>query len=88
MKITQYMNAEKIIVGADGSGIRERWKYGLRILRDPEVISQSGASLRHGAAEKLIKAAEDRGMEVSAQEIQRRLRCARAYPTEFKSVTP
>lgn len=82
MKITQYMNAEKIIVGADGSGIRERWKYGLRILRDPEVISQSGASLRHGAAEKLIKAAEDRGMEVSAQEIQRRLRCARAYPTE------
>lgn len=81
MKITQYMTAEKNIVGADGSGIRERWKYGLRILRDQQVIAPGGG-LRHGKAETIIKAAEDRGMEVSAREIRYRMQCARTYPTE------
>ena len=82
MKVTQYMTAEKNIVGADGNGIWQRWLWGLRALRDPQLIAPSGRSLRHGEAEKLIRAAEDRGMDLSIQEIQRRLRCARAYPTE------
>jgi hypothetical protein len=73
-------------VGVDGSGIRQRWLYGLRLLRDPQAISQNGngASLRHGVAEQLVKAAAERGLKLSAREIRYRLQCARTYPTEFQ----
>jgi hypothetical protein len=76
------MKAEANIVGADGNGIRQRWLYGLRILRDPQVIAPSGKSLRHGAADKLVTAAEARGLQLSELEIRRRVQCARAYPHE------
>jgi hypothetical protein len=85
MKTTQYVRQLKAIEAAEASGIRERWLFGLRFLRDPEVMAPSGKSLRHGAAEKLIAAAglNSKGKRrLSEQEIQRCIRCARAYPTE------
>jgi hypothetical protein len=85
MKTTQYVRQLKAIEAAEASGIRERWFLGLRFLRDPEVMTASGKSLRHGVAERLIAAAgvNAKGKKrLSEQEIQRCLRCARAYPTE------
>ena len=82
MKTTQYVRQEKAIAAADSGGIRERWMFGLRLLRDPEVISSTGKSLRHGVADQLIAAAKSNHMTISAREIQRRIQCARTYPTE------
>ena len=84
MKTTQYVRQEKSIAAADSGGIRERWLWGLRLLRDPEAMA-SEKSLRHGVADQLIAAAgvDAKGRRrLNAQEIQRRLRCARAYKTE------
>ncbi len=85
MKTTQYVRQLVAIEAADAGGIRERWLFGLRLLRDPEVISPSGKSLRHGVADQLIAASgvNSKGRKrLSDQEIQRCIRCARAYPTE------
>jgi hypothetical protein len=86
MKITQYINAEKAIISADGSGIRQRWLYGLRLLRDPQAMSPNGdgvsQSLRHGITEVLLDVAEKHGLKLSAREIRYRVQCARTYPTE------
>jgi hypothetical protein len=82
MKVSQYMRAEQAIVSADGSGIRSRWLYGLRLLRDPEAMSAGGGGLRHGVAEQLVAAAKARGLRLSDREIRRRLQCARVYSTE------
>jgi hypothetical protein len=81
MRITQYMRAERDVLAADGSGIRARWLFGLRLLADRELLADGGG-LKHGVAAKLVAEAQSRGMTLSEQEIQRRLRCARAYPTE------
>ncbi len=84
MKTTQYVRQEKAIAAADSGGIRERWLWGLRLLNDAESIAQAGG-LRHGVAEELIASAgkTPKGRNrLGAQEIQRRLRCARAYKTE------
>lgn len=86
MKTTQYVRQEKAIAAADTSGIRERWMFGLRLLRDTEAMA-SASSLRHGVAAQLIAAAgkDTRNRDrLSEQEIQRRLRCARAYSTEYE----
>jgi hypothetical protein len=85
MKAAQHVRQIKAIEDADAGGIRERWMFGLRILRDPEQMTDSGKSLQHGAAERLIAAAglTPKGHKrLTDQEIQRCLRCARAYPTE------
>ena len=83
MRTTQYVRAEQAIVGADSGGIRQRWLWALRLLADPEFVSTgNGGGLRRGAADKLIAAVEARGMKLNQREIQRRLQCARAYPTE------
>lgn len=85
MKASQHVRQVKAIEDADSGGIRERWMFGLRILRDPEQMADSGKSLRHGAADLLIAAAglDTKGRKrLNEQEIQRCLRCARAYPTE------
>lgn len=84
MKTTQYVKQERAISAADSGGIRERWLWGLRLLRDTEAMS-SEKSLRHGVADQLIAAAgkDARGRSrLNIQEIQRRIRCARAYQTE------
>jgi hypothetical protein len=86
MKTTQYVRQERAITAADTSGIRERWMWGLRLLRDSEAMA-STSSLRHGVAAQLIAAAgkDSHGRNrLGEQEIQRRLRCARAYSTEFE----
>lgn len=81
MKTTQYVRQEKAIVSADSGGIRQRWIWGLRLLRDAEAMS-SPKSLRHGVTDQLIAAAKAAGIKLSDREIRRRLQCARAYQTE------
>jgi hypothetical protein len=84
VKTTQYVRQEKAIAAADSGGHRERWMWGLRLLRDPEAIAKAGG-LRHGVADQLIAASgvTAKGRKrLGEQEIQRRLRCARAYKTE------
>lgn len=82
MKTTQYVQQEKVIAAADSGGIRQRWLWGLRLLRDPEAISKGGGGLKHGVAATLIAAATKRGLKLSEREIRYRLQCARAYGTE------
>jgi len=81
MKVRQYVTAEKAIVGADGSGIWERWHYGGRLLADPEATTQNGngGSLRNGVLERLTEAAARIGVTLSRREIQYRLQAARTY---------
>lgn len=73
MKTTQYVRQEKAIASADAGGMRERWLWGLRLLRDPDAFSPGSTQL---------KPAKAAGRSLSAREIQRRLQCARAYSTE------
>jgi len=82
MRASEYVRQEKKIAATDTNGIRERWMWGLRILRDPERMAASGLSLRHGVAEKLIAAAAIASIKLSEREIQRRIQCARTYKTE------
>jgi hypothetical protein len=81
MKLTQYTTREAQIRTADSGGIRQRWMWGLRLLADQEKIAPAGG-LKHGVTDALIQAAAKRGYKLSAREIQWRLQCARAYPTE------
>lgn len=81
MKTTQYVRQEKAIATADSNVIRERWLWGLRLLRNPAAMS-SEKSLRHGITDQLVAAAQAAGLKLTAREIQRRLQCARTYPTE------
>lgn len=85
MKTTQYVRQLRNIEAGDANLIREWWMFGLRLLRDPESMSPSGASLRHGVTEQLVAVAGKTTQgkpRLSAQKIQRAIRCARAYPTE------
>lgn len=82
MKTAQYVRQERAIAAADSGGIRERWLWGLRLLRDPEAFAPGSRQLRPGLTEQLIAAVTASGRKLSAREIQYRLRCARAYPTE------
>ncbi len=81
MRVAQYTSQEKAIASADSGGIRQRWMYGLRLLNDEEKIAPAGG-LRHCVTDALIRGAEKQGHRLSAREIQRRLQCARTYPTE------
>lgn len=81
MKTSQYVKQEKAIAAADSGGIRQRWLWGLRLLRDPEAMS-SEKSLRHGVTEQLIAAATAAGLKLTDREIRRRIQCARTYGTE------
>lgn len=82
MKTTQFVRQEKAIAAADKGGVRERWLWGLRLLRNPEAYAEGSTQLKPGRAEELIKAAQAAGLKLSASEIRYRLQCARAYPTE------
>ncbi|MGH3735854.1 MAG: hypothetical protein ACRDT6_09575 [Micromonosporaceae bacterium] len=87
MKITQYMRQEKAINAADVKGIRERWLWGLRLLRDPDAIApdergRGGSQLRKGVTNRLIQVAKAHGFKLSEREIQRRLQAARTYKTD------
>lgn len=82
MKTIQYIRQEKAIAAAATADIRARWLWGLRLLRDPDAMSPTGKSLRHGVIEQLIATAQAVGLTLTEREIQRRLQCARTYPTE------
>lgn len=82
MRYSQYLRDESQIAAADSSGIIARWRWGRRLLLDDTAMSASGKSLRHGIAEGLTARAKGKGIKLTEQEIQRRLRAARAYPTE------
>jgi hypothetical protein len=81
VKTQQYLKQEKAIAFCDGGSIRGRWRWGLRLLRDPTAMA-SEKSLRHGVSEQLITVAKRAGLNLSEREIQWRLQCARTYPTE------
>ena len=82
MKTTQYVRQEKAIAAANVGGIRERWLWGLRLLRDPDAFTPGSSQLKPGRAEELVRAALAAGLKLSEREIRYRLQCARAYPTE------
>lgn len=82
MKTAQYTRQEKSIAAANVGGIRQRWLYGLRLLRDGEAMSDSGKSLKNGVSDQLIAASRASGLKLSDREIRYRLQCARTYQTE------
>lgn len=82
MKTTQYVRQEKAIAAANAGGIRERWLWGLRLLRDPDAFAPGSSQLKPGRAEELIKAARAAGLKLSEREIRYRLQAARVYTTE------
>ncbi len=82
MKTAQYIRQEKAISAADAGGVRERWLWGLRLLRDPEAFSPGSTQLKPGRADELVQAAKAAGLKLTVREIQFRLQCARTYPTE------
>jgi hypothetical protein len=79
VKTSQYVRQEKAILAATTNDVRQRWLWGLRLLRDGEAMTDSGKSLKHGVTDQLIASAKSAGIQLSPTEIQRRLRCARAY---------
>jgi hypothetical protein len=82
VKTTQYVRIERVISAAAKSDIRERWLWGLRLLRDPDAFSPGSSQLKPGRADELVRAAKSAGFKVSEREIQYRLKAARTYPTE------
>jgi hypothetical protein len=83
MKTSQYVRQEKAIASADSGSIRERWLWGLRLLRDPEAFAPGSTQLKPGRADELVAAAKKAGLKkLTVREIQFRLQCARAYSTE------
>lgn len=82
MKTTQYVRQEKAIATADAGGMRERWLWGIRLLRDPDAFSAGSTQLKPGRTDELVAAAKSAGRALSEREIRRRLQCARAYRTE------
>lgn len=82
MKTSQYVAHEKAIAAADSGGIRQRWLYGLRLLRDPDAMSPGGGGLRHGVGPALVAASKARGLKLSDREIRYRIQCAKTYPHE------
>lgn len=82
MRYSQYLKAERHITATDSGAIIERWRYGRRLLCDDAAMTASRKSLKHGVLDRLIAHAEAERIALSDQEIQRRLRAARAYPTE------
>lgn len=81
MKTARYGKIDKDIVAQDSGGIWERWRYGRLLLVDDQATTANG-NLQHGVMAKLVTAAERHSIKVSEREVQRRLQCARAYPTE------
>lgn len=82
MKTAQYVRQERAIAAADSGGIRERWLWGLRLLRDPDAFANGGTQLRPGYADGIVAAVKTAGRKLSQREIQYRLRAARTYQTD------
>jgi hypothetical protein len=81
MRQSRYLRMERAIAASDAGGIIERWRFGARLLADARKITAAG-NLKHGVLSALIAEAKADGIALSEQEVQRRLKCARTYPTE------
>jgi hypothetical protein len=82
MKTAQYIRQEKAIHAATTNDIRQRWLYGLRLLRDVEAFAPGSSQLRPGWSDELVKSAKANNLKLSAREIRYRLQAARAYKTD------
>jgi nucleotide-binding universal stress UspA family protein len=82
VKTSQYVRQEQAIAAADLGGIRERWMWGLRLLRDADAFSPGSSQLKPGRADELVRALKAAGRKISQREIQYRLRAARVYETD------
>jgi hypothetical protein len=82
----RYLRLEKNIAASDTGGILERWRYGRRLLSDGKATTPAG-NLRHGVLAELIADAKSLGVSLSKSEINYRMQCARAYPTEAEIST-
>jgi hypothetical protein len=80
MSSTRYLQLERHIAASDTGGILERWRYGIRLLDDARRTTPAG-NLRHGVLAELVAEARASGYPLSEREIQRRIQCARAYPS-------
>ena len=81
MRYERYRRIEQAVAASDSGGIWERWRYGRRLLCDAEATTPNG-NLQHGVLDKLKRGAARSNRKLSDREIQRRLQCARTYPTE------
>ena len=82
MKASQYLRQEKAIAVGAADDIERRWKWGLRLLHDPQAFAKGSSQLRPGVSDGLVKSARACGFKLSESEIRWRLQCARAYPSE------
>lgn len=76
MRYERYRRIDKAIKASDNGGVWERWRYGRRLLCDSAITTPRGY-LQHGKLTWIVQRSR-----VSEREIQWRLQCARAYPTE------
>jgi len=81
MRLERYKRIEKSIATSENTTILQRWRYGRRLLCDADAVTRNG-NLKHGILAKLIEAAASVGVTLHEREIQRRMQCGRAYPTE------
>jgi hypothetical protein len=83
VKTNPYLKLERQISSDERGGILHRWRYGRQLLE-----AKAGRQrLPKGLIGDLIKSADKAGLKVSEREIQYRIRCAEAYPTEAHSRT-
>lgn len=76
MRYGPYKKIDNAIKARDSGGVWERWRYGRRLLCDPEKTTPKGY-LQHGRLDWLVRWSGE-----SEREIQWRLQCARTYPQE------
>jgi hypothetical protein len=81
VRTSRYLRLERDIAASDTGGIIDRWRFGQRLLADDTMTTAAG-NLRHGVLAKLIADAATADLRLTEQEIQRRMKCARTYPTE------
>jgi hypothetical protein len=83
MKTAKLSKLSRRVVAAEGLAISERWCWGREVLADPAFVNSAGTLRRgKGIAKILIAIERAEGGTLSESEIQYRLKCARAYPTE------
>lgn len=82
MRVTRYLRLEKNIAASDTGGILERWTFGRRLLMDDTATYPKSGNLKAGVLARYIAQAKAAGFSLTEREIQYRIQCARAYPTE------
>lgn len=73
------VNAERLVIGADGAGVLPRWRSGREWAQEREGRTQIPRGRLAGITHEVERRT---GIVLSHREIQRRMQCADAYPTE------